>query len=89
MATPQYKLALGHKFFDNMRMHDLTDPQYDPNTVIEFGGEPGENLIPLNAEAKEAKKRSGKVQPAKPLDADERRELETLRAKVTELEKAA
>lgn len=80
MALPQYRVAPGHKFFDNMRMHDLTDQHYDPKTVIEYEGEPGENLIPINAEAKKAKERVGKAIPAKPLDAAERTELEQLRA---------
>ncbi len=73
MADPQYEVAPGWKFYDNMRMHEA-------GAKVTYLGEPGENLIPLNAEAKKAKERSGKVTPAKPLDAAERTELEQLRA---------
>ena len=87
MAAPLYRVAPGHKFWDGMIMHDLADPKYDPKTVFPYEGEPGENLIPMNAEAKKAKERGGKALPVKPLDAEERKELEQLRAKVAELEK--
>jgi hypothetical protein len=58
---------------------------HEAGAKVAYDGEPGENLLPLNAEAKKAKERVGKAQPpARPLDAKEREELEMLRAKVAE-----
>ena len=72
MATPKYRVV--GNFYDNWRMHENGEE-------VEYGGDPGENLEPLNAEAKKAKERALKMQPApQPLSADERKELDELRA---------
>ncbi len=75
-ATPQtgprYKVA--GKFYDNWQMHE-------DGAEVTYKGEPGDNLIPINAEAKARKKAAATIKPVGPLSADERRELEELRAK--------
>jgi hypothetical protein len=55
------------------------DQMHNDGAEVEYDGVPGENLEPLNAEAKKAKERAGKVTMVQPLDADERAELERLR----------
>lgn len=55
------------------------DRMHGDGAEVEYDGEPGDNLEPINAEAKKAKERAGKVQRVQPLDDDERTELERLR----------
>lgn len=78
MARPLYEVAPGQKFYDNWKMHEAGDK-------VEYDGATGENLVPVNAEAKKAKAAAGKgVTAPAPLTADERRELELLRAEKAE-----
>lgn len=87
---PRYKVAPGCKFFDGMRMRLGEGLEgYDPDEAeVVYHFDPGENLVPLNAAARRAKERSGKVQRGTPLTADERSELEALRAYKAEQETA-
>ena len=50
MAKARFKVAPGHKFYDNWTMQE-------EGAEVVYEGDPGENLIPLNAEAKAAWKR--------------------------------
>ncbi len=80
MARPTYTVAPEAKFWDGMVMHEAGE------TGIPYDGEPGDNLIPENAEAKARKKMVGK--PVQPLDKNERAELEAFRAAKAEAEAA-
>lgn len=69
---PKYKV-IGSFYYD-MRL-------FNDGETVDYDGEPGDNLAPLDAAARKAKERAGKVAPpAPPLDAEERAELERLRA---------
>jgi hypothetical protein len=70
MARPKYRVV-GSFYHEDVMHQDGAEVDYD--------GTPGENLEPLNAEAKKAKERAGKVSAVQPLDSDERAELERLR----------
>ena len=48
MTRPMYRV--NGSFFDNWVMHE-------DGAEVPYDGEPGENLIPLNEEAEEAKKK--------------------------------
>lgn len=71
MAKPLYKV--NGTFY-------LGDIMHSDGDQVSYDGDPGENLIPLNAEAKKAKESAGRGRPLGPLNADERKELEELRA---------
>jgi hypothetical protein len=68
--SARYKVIGG--FFDGFALHGDGDE-------VSYKGEPGDNLEPLNAEAKVAKARVGKMARPQPLEEDERQELERLR----------
>lgn len=50
MDRARYKVAEGCSFFDGMRMHEAGDE-------VEYDHDPGENLEPVNGEARTRKKR--------------------------------
>jgi len=58
-AAPRYRVK--GSFFDNWQMHE-------DGAEVEYLGEPGENLIPLNAAAKARAKGVTPQQPAVPAD---------------------
>lgn len=93
MAKPRYRVADGALFYGPMmstpglskmhygKGHPECPADWTPEGAeVEYDGLPGENLVPLNAEAKaKAKEAARIVAPAKPLTEEEREELQTMR----------
>ena len=93
MAKPLYKVADGHLFYGPSRANPaLSQMHYGKNhpeapgtwtpesAEVEYDGLPGENLVPLNAEAKKRAQEAARAEkPLPPLTAEEREELQTMR----------
>lgn len=77
MALPKYQVD--GSFVHKHRVHDH-------GAEVTYKGLPGDNLIPLNDEAK-AKKAEWEASREKPLYASEREELDRLRVEVKALRK--
>ena len=60
MARAMYRVAAGHTFYDGERLQEA-------GAEVPYDHDPGENLIPLNAEAKAAKAHMGKPAPKEPV----------------------